>query len=144
MHTPKFDRDQLIFMIEMIFDGALDRIDAVLPDDATDEDIMRNWEEKKDELVDAIGCYTDVVGATIPCVFSSLTDDSMGVGEFHQFDLFEKLVEEHIRQKTHPKLNRDAYIMPPSCHELARVFVDEHFGDYLAGKLDEDCDSDTP
>ena len=66
------------------------------------------------------------MAAILPMIYAHLTKDGMGIGDFAQYKLFEAQVEDFIRRKTDPTINKpENPIRHPEAKELATQFVED-------------------
>jgi hypothetical protein len=121
----RFTREQLIFISELVFTAAGDRIEACLPMYGAHKSDLKDYQTAESARANMICGQSSIVAAFLPILYAKLQNDGMGIGEFPQFEKFEKRVETFIAEKTNPK-SRDVKCFP-SCHDLAVEFVDEFF-----------------
>lgn len=120
----KFDRDQLVFVVDVMFMGVIDKIQGCL---LPVNDNLKGTDEEKDIVNYVAGCrYT--IGIQLPILYAQLTGDGMGTGEFPQFDVFERRVEKFKEIQWSATPGDGTF---PDCRDLAEEFVDSFFSDYL-------------
>jgi hypothetical protein len=154
--TEKFTRPQLVFVVDCILIGALDRFDSTLPDNI-------DWDERKKyagagdplALTDYERGGLETAGMALGVLFAQLTGEGLGIydalaeaGKFH--NACETLVakawadegrEAKARLKKHGRpgkafsLADDIYTgYYPDTRRHAEQFVDSVFDDYLEGQ----------
>lgn len=128
--TRKFDREQLIFVIEAALCGAFDRIESCLPDTIT----LAEFNKHKDGINSWVMAAKETAGMTIAVLWAQLNDDGLGIGDALGVMGFEKEVDDFIAERTDPKwagLKKDDK-SHPDCRLFAEKFVDEMFDGYLS------------
>lgn len=130
----KFDREQLVFIIEVALCSAFDKVFGALPTGCSTvggADYKR-WLEDQDELNEFIHGAVSHVGIFIPILWAQTEGkrigDGMGEGEFYGWGIFEKMVDEFIQHNT---TEGNAVIMPPDMSSLAEQIVDAEWNNYL-------------
>lgn len=121
----KFDREQLVFVVDAVFDGAFDRIASSLPNCIDHHEYLNRLAEINDFILGAIS----VVGQTLPVLFAQLTGEGMGTGDFAEFAEFEIIVNDYWSVVTDKPVKKEP--PRPDFRPLAEKFVDVHFADYL-------------
>ncbi len=119
----KFDREQLVFMSELVFSGVRDAIESALPPAiGVDE-----FKEREVEIKEYICGATNTVAMSLAVMYAQLNDDGLGRGDFRQFEQFEKMVDDYITECVDG--NSSGWF--PSTRPLSESFVDQYFDEYL-------------
>ena len=118
----RFDREQLVFVVESIMLAAFDTIASALPPTVP----MTDYLERKHDIGEYIQGITNTVGLALPILFAQLNDEGMGQQDFHGWQEFEKTVVDFIERQTTG--HEDPW---PSFHAIAELFVDKSFVEYL-------------
>lgn len=125
----KFDREQLVFMAEVILGSALDRIESVMPDNIT----FKEYELHEDEINTAIDLVTATAGMGLAVLFAQLNDEGLGVADALSVINFHKIVADFVEERIDPNWPGlkpgDRYL--PDCRPYAEKFVDKMFKEYL-------------
>lgn len=154
----KFDRPQLVFMVEAILIGALDRIESGLPDQcAWDDRVAILGEKKAKSMCSYEYGALEAAGMSLAVLYAQLTDDGLGIGDALAIaNHFDDKVEEFVAlvwkdkgkkvKKRQKQLRGDSYnpdkeiydfLFPgkrPLEKESAEAFVETCFQEYLAAK----------
>lgn len=146
-----FDREQLVFMVDTILIGALDRIESGLPTSSV------SYKERKEQLHPSppasMSWYErgalEAAGMSLGVLYAQLTDDGLGIGDaLHCADKFDEACEnlvhdtwidegkavidaEKARLGTQYTVE-EVYANYPDTRKHAESFVDKVFSDYLA------------
>lgn len=131
MSDVKMNRNQLITVVEVMFNGAVDKIQSCLPTVISVEEYNQN----KDVINSYIHGVVQTVGIQLPVLYATLTDDGMGTNHFPQFDEFNTMANDYIQKQTGD--NPDPNDTFPDIKNLAAAFVDWAFVDYLKGSITE-------
>jgi hypothetical protein len=121
-----FTREQLVFVVDAVLSGAVDRIEACLPPTIPVDEYNKN----KYRIEDMIEAHKAVVAITLPILWAQLNDDGMGIAEFVGWDEFIVAVEDY---KNNVILG--ANISPPDMRLVAERFVDTEFKEYLTDSI---------
>ncbi len=125
--TKKFDREQLVFMVDAVFSGAVDKIVSSLPTCIPVNEYLKNEMSIREYIHGVI----NTVGSILPIMYAQLTDDGMGTNDFAEFQPFEEMVEKYIADQTSVRVNNEDKF--PDTRRLAESFVDYTFDEYLKG-----------
>jgi len=127
--TRKFDREQLVFMVDVILDSAMDRIATALPDELDFETCNMNMKSVDAWIISA----TETAGTGMAVLYAQLTGEGIGIGDCLSFSRFETFVQYFKEKRLDPNWtglnNGDPFI--PDCRKLAENFVDEMFKEYM-------------
>lgn len=140
----KFDRDQLVFMVETILIGVLDRVQSHLPSDC-------DWDST---VTLGLGSYErgalEAAGMALAVLYCNLTGDGMGIGDaLNVADYFDAKIEDLYAvawedkgvavKRREAELRQTTYQIPslytnwPNVHHCATVFVHKAFDCYILG-----------
>lgn len=129
--TKKFDREQLVFIVETAMYAAFDHIASSLPTVVP----LEYCPEAVHEVIH--GCKA-TIGHFVPILYAQLTNDGMGIGDFDGWAEFEKLVDDLTHRRTRPGYKEEpGELYYPDCRELAEKIVDKAFDVYLDPTLGE-------
>jgi hypothetical protein len=152
-HGQKFDRRQLIFLVEATLVSALDRIESCQPTSNITWADRLNMVNGVDADAQRLNAYErgalETAGMMLGVLYAQLTDDGLGIYDaLVCADNFQDAVEQWVErvwqdegktvmQRIHdlPKGGwqiEQAYSNYPNCNRHAEAFVNEVFGDYLA------------
>lgn len=153
--TRKFDREQLIFVVEAILIGALDRVGASLPDSVSFAERGRLSHGTPRSLTGYEQGGLEAAGMSLGVLYAQLTGDGLGIGDaLHTAGKFDaalgRLVEGAWEDDGAPLMARQesakgqSYTIDwlygslwPNTRRHAEQFVDAVFKDYLAEEDDE-------
>jgi hypothetical protein len=127
--TRKFDREQLIFVIEATLCGALDRIESSLPDTIP----LAEYNEHEDGIKSWVMAAKETAGMTLAILWAQLNNDGLGAGDALEVVGFEKVVADFVAERTDPDWpgSKEGDKSHPDCRPLAEIFVDKMFDQYL-------------
>lgn len=152
----KFDREQLIFVVQSILGGTLDRIDSGLPNNCDWDERVRVAGDRAEALTSYDRGALESAGMALGIFYAQLTDDGLGIYDALQCaDKFDDKCEEltkrcwadkglSIRQRMERLRGRGSYhviddlyndVFPglyPNTRRCAEVFVDNVFKEYLS------------
>lgn len=129
----KFDREQLVFMVEVIMASTFDNSENILPPNVTPKEYEKNIIAFRGWINSSI----ETAGWNLSILYAQLTGDGMGtcdaidtpiVGEKGFRDLvwaFEKSRKNRCRYKKGERIT-------PDCRKWAEKWVDEVFKEYLS------------
>jgi len=130
----KFNREQLVFVVEAAFAAALDRIDSGLPSSGVkaEDRVTAMHCLKPEDLSSWDMAVLSTSGMTVAILCAQLTGDGLGIGdaidtktkEGSLLTVAEKFVEEAVKGKW-PKKGKNH----PDCRKLAEAWVDKIFFD---------------
>lgn len=130
----KFDREQLVLMVDTCIRSAWDVIQGCLPSGGPKDAAKWRRESGKDMIHGA----KQVFAHFVPILFASTHDDGMGIGEFVGWTRFEQLVDSFVEGVKHTgELGTG-----PDLDKLAEEIVDTEFSDYLSPYSDEGLEFD--
>ena len=148
----RFEREQLVFFVEIILISALDRIESGMPTSGI------TWKDRLDyvngidtnakSLTARDRSALETAGMALGVLYAQLTDDGLGIWDaLVCADHFEKAVQDWVEQtwadegKTVYKRMQtlgsggwqieQAYANYPDCNKHAEAFVNEVFREYL-------------
>jgi len=152
-NSEKYSRQQLLFVVEVILESALDRIESGMPTNGI------KWEDREC-LLNKIDCnpadfgpydrgVMEAAGMALSVLFAQLTDDAMGIWDaLHTADKFDEAVRNwvietwkdkgevvfaRIKERDGRSWNiAEVYSNYPDTSHHAKVFVDTLFDEYLA------------
>lgn len=129
MEKPNASRDVVIRLIDGVFIGVWDRIDAALPDGIPANKTGTDYAARSKLRIES---YKEAIAAILPSIYNILSGEGMTVGGFKQYHEFESRVKHYVSLKTNPQKNHpDAWLRPPSSLDLATAFVDEHLSQHV-------------
>jgi len=124
----KFDKEQLIFMVEYAMNAGLDRIESGLP--LCQEDLVEFKLQEKNRRTWFEACI-ETVGTTLACFWAQTEGkrigEGMGIGDALETSGFTDLAEKFITERTAedwPGME-DGEQCHPNPHEIAEKFVDD-------------------
>lgn len=127
--TRSFDREQLVFMVDVILTAAVDRAESCLPPCVPIDDYYDYGEEMESWIIAGV----ETAGMSLAILYAQLTDDGMGAGDaldiIHFREAVNALIDERVNDG--PQVTPDGKCIPP-CRETAEKFVDEVFSEYLS------------
>lgn len=124
-----FDREQLIFMVELSLVAAFDRIESILPPVNSVEDYKVNK-----PLIDyCINGASHTVAVFVSVLWAQTEGqrvyDGMGTTDWAGYDQWEAMVEKYVKKATGKKCPKD--LVKPNCRKFAKQIVDENWKNYL-------------
>jgi hypothetical protein len=149
--TKRFDGEQLVFMVETVLIGALDRIQAGLPDST-------NWKDRtaNNQTAQAVSWYEhgalEAAGMTLAVLYAQLTDDGLAIGDaltcadnfleacenlvqkswYDEGEAVQTAVKAMTPGMSYPEMYNRVYPgIWPDTRKHAEAFVDRVFKDYL-------------
>lgn len=128
-----FDREQLVFMVEVIMASAFDNVESVLPPNVTPEEYL----QKEGSISTWINSAVESAGWNLSILYAQLTGDGMGVGDAVDASVDSDIgLRGYIWQFVVSRQNRRRYKkgekITPDCREWAEKWVDEVFKEYLS------------
>lgn len=125
----RFTREQLLFVVQTIFNGATDQIQSCLPPSVPVEEVKADYNARLQYLKGIV----NTVGIQLPIFYAQLNDDGMAAGEFVQFGDFNELFVKYMRAQLGMSdgFNEDGTF--PDTNHLAEEFVNEYLTDYILG-----------
>ena len=125
----RFDRDQLVFVVNVILCGALDRIECCLPPTIPVEEFREN----EDDIETWCKSAMETAGMTLAVLWAQLELDGVSAGDALEESGLIKLVKELVCQRTSSDFKGFKLGIPcfPDTKPLAESFVDKMFYDYL-------------
>lgn len=149
----RFDREQLVFIVEVALVSALDRIESGMPTSGIDWKERLHYANGIDKDAKSLTSWDrsamETAGMALGVLYAQLTDDGLGIGDaLACAGRFDKAVEEWVEltwadegKAVYTRLQsfgrdgyqiKDAYTNYPDCNKHAEAFVDEVFKEYLA------------
>lgn len=114
--TQRFTKEQMIFMVEVHLNAAIDRIDcATLPLSLSDDEQMA-----KDRAY--IEGAKETAGMGLATIYAQLTDDGMGIHDALEHIKFDDVLENYIQTYTDESPR-------PDSRKLAEQWVKAVFGE---------------
>ena len=125
----KFDRKQLVFIVDVILSAAVDRIDSVLPDSISHEE----YKENEREIESWINSAIEIAGMGMAILYAQLTGDGLGIGDALDIIQFDIVIRDFKAHRTNSEYSKDGpnYYYPRNITTLAETFVDCVFKSYL-------------
>jgi hypothetical protein len=138
-----FSQEQLLFVVDAVLSGAVDRIEAALPPTVPTE----KWPDT-DRRDAYIGACTDMVGIILPVLWAQLNDDGMEVNGYTGFAQFDDAVNEYveaaIRSETYGDSPEEKAVyqlklaaVRPNTRRIAEEHVAADYDEYLQTELTE-------
>jgi len=130
----RFDREQLIFVVEAMLCGALDRIESAIPDTIS----LDEYNQHEDSIKSWVMAAKETAGMSLAVLWAQLNDDGVGIGDaLHVLD-FDKVVADFVAERTDPKWAglKKGDKVHPDCRPLAEKFVNVMFEEYLVRVTD--------
>lgn len=107
---------------DVIFAATIDRIHGSLPPTIPESESNANFMS---------GVFS-LWATLLPVLYAQVTGDGMGIGDHHEFEKFEKMFHDFLKQQlSSPKQELEF----PDTHHLSISFVDNHFKEYLRSEL---------
>jgi hypothetical protein len=130
----KFDKNQLVLMVNVAMEGAMDRIESYLPQGISDED-KRDWNERSQYFNAHVSSCIETMGMTIAILYAQLTDDGLGIGDVIEASGIESVIEKMTKKRLSPRWKgpKVGERCSPDTEYLAKKFVKEFFSEYLNG-----------
>lgn len=130
--TKKFDREQLIFMADVILSSSIDRIESCLPDCIP----LKVYEENREGIDKWITACIETAGMSLAILYAQLTDDGLGAGDAIDIIGFSEFVDKFVAERTDPNWDglTPGGFASPDCRSLAKRFIDEVFTNYFLDK----------
>ena len=127
LHIMKFNREQLVLMVDLALSSAMDQIDSCLPPTISPGE----YRARQSELDNYIQGCINTAGMMIACIYAQtagqIDGDGIGVADACAVIDFEKFCHDFQAKR----LGGDCETIP-EMRDLALKFVDKLFGDYLA------------
>ena len=118
-----FDREQLIFIADVILTSALDRIASCIPSSFS----LKNYEDNHEVIEAWINSAKETAGTGLATLYSQMIEDEIGIIEILDAIGFNKLIDNFIKNK-----NSNDNEELPNCRPLAKKYVKITFGDFLS------------
>jgi len=131
--TRTFDREQLVFIAEVILCSAMDRIASVLPD----EILLEEYQENENQIELWINSALETAGMGLAVLYAQLNDDGLGIGDALDLIDFRTFVHDFKVERSDPDWSglKPGDRCTPETRGLAEKFVDEMFNEYLEGTI---------
>ena len=124
----KFNREQLIFIVEAALTAAFDRIECVFTADLSEYEFK--MQEKRINIW--IDGAKETAGLTIAIFYAQLCDDGLAVGDALEVSGMNEAVSKFLDIKVKEiKEAEEKREFPPDCRPMAEKFVNEMFNEYL-------------
>ena len=127
--TRKFDREQLVFMVDVILCSAMDRIGSSLPDEVP----LDEYYEHEKEIEAWINSAIETAGMGMAVLCAQLTGEGLGIGDALDIIGFDMFVRDFKIERLNPNWEglKAGELHTPDCRSLAEKFVNEVFKEYL-------------
>lgn len=133
--TKRFDREQLVFIVDAALSAAFDKVQGALPCQGEQKIIgfeLDRWCQNRTTTMSFVWGAVHQVGIFIPILWAQTegkrVGDGMGTEDFEGWTEFEKMVQDYIFHNT-TQNNKPSD--PPDTRPLAEKIVDSAWGDYL-------------
>lgn len=141
----RFDRDQLVFVVEVILASAMDRIDSVMPYNF-DLGLWCRWEDFKNSKQLQAHCSgaMETAGMALAVLYAQLTDDGLAICDALEISGMYKAVDKFRRERQRPSFHlKPGQLVTPNMHSLAEKFVSKMFGPHKQPCSCSTCASDS-
>lgn len=134
----KFDREQLIFVVECMLGSAMDRLEMQIPPTVSLDDLRIARRTSDDptgiNMIKEVAYEcAQLAGHMLSVFYAQLTDDGMESQESLEIVKFERVMEDLLEERLDPDFKGlevgERYI--PDCRKMAEKFVKVVFGEYL-------------
>jgi len=134
----KFDREQLIFVVECMLTSAVDRLEMQIPPTVSLDDLRIARRTSDDptgvNMIQEVAYEcAQLAGHMLSVFYAQLTEDGMESEEPLNIVKFERVMEDLLEERLDPdyKGYEIGQKCSPDCRKMAEKFVKVVFGEYL-------------